>query len=61
MHEELILTHEECAYCPKAEMCSRYVRERGEDECSEILCSMIEEMREEYEEAWRIYISEYED
>lgn len=61
MHDEWILPHKECEYCPNAEQCSEWVRARNEEECAEIICGLIEDMRDEFEEAWRIYISEYED
>lgn len=61
MRDELVLPHEECMYCMNAEKCSKWVRERSDDECAEIICSLIEDLRDEYEEAWRIYVSQYED
>ena len=49
---------QECDFCP---MCGRCGGFRSEEDCAEMLAGMIDDAREEFNSAWREYISEYED
>ena len=51
----------ECDYCPMRESCDFYGMAGAEEQCAEMLRVMIEGDRQEFENAWRAYVSEYED
>lgn len=53
--------YQECDFCQLSEQCRYCGTGAPEEQCAEMLAGMVEEAREEFNSAWRDYISEYED